>query len=257
MNTMKPYNNELVSIITPAYKAEKYISETIDSVISQTHCNWEMIIIDDCSPDNTLHIINEYILKDNRIKLIPLQKNNGPANARNAGLNAAKGEWIAFLDSDDTWHPQKLDKSLSFAKEKNSGFVFTGFRRVNIDNTKTGRYIPILSQVDYHTLLGNTVIATSTVLINKKICGEIEMQNVYYDDFVCWLSILKKGIIAHGLNEDLMRYRIVSQSVSRNKKNSAMKVWDIYRNTEKLNIAAAIWYFSRYATNAYLKYRRF
>lgn len=248
---------DIVSIITPAYKAEHYISDTILSVLSQTHQNWEMIIIDDHSPDNTAEIIKKYAEIDSRIKPITLKKNGGPANARNTGLNAAKGDWIAFLDSDDIWLPYKLERSLNFAKEKNSGFIFTGFRRIDANNTKTGHYISSPKEIDYRELLGNTVIATSTVLISRNVCGDIQMQHVYYDDFVCWLSILKKGITAHGLDEDLMRYRVLNQSVSRDKKKSALKVWEIYRNIEHLNIITAAWYFSQYAFNAYLKYRKF
>lgn len=247
----------LVSIIVPAFKAQATIGATIDSVIAQTYSEWEMLIADDCSPDDTRAVIKEWAARDSRIRLIKLPTNSGPATARNAALSAAQGRWIAFLDSDDLWLPEKLARSLAFAQRQGAALIYTGFRRIDINGHRTGQYIPVPQQLTYRQLLGNTIIATSTVLIDRRQAGAVRMELVYYDDFVCWLSILKRGLTAHGLNEDLMRYRVMPKSVSRNKRRSAAEVWKIYRAIEQLGRLAASWHFLNYAGRALLKYRRF
>lgn len=254
MNATSP---ELVSIITPAFRAAKVIEETIASVRGQTHTEWEMLIADDCSPDHTRDIVREWSARDPRIRLIALEKNGGPALARNAALQQARGPWIAFLDSDDLWPPEKLERSLAFARERDAAFVFTGFRRISADGTLRGRYIAAPPRLSYRQLLGNTAIATSTVVLDRRRTGPVEMRKTYYDDFDCWLRLLKQGLVAHGLDEDLMRYRVMNQSVSRNKRNSALQVWRAYRQLERLSVPASAWYFSQYAVRAWLKYHQF
>lgn len=247
----------LVSIIVPAYRAAAYIGRTIESVRAQTYTDWEMLVADDCSPDDTRQIVREWSGRDGRIRLIALERNGGPAAARNAALERAQGRWIAFLDSDDLWLPAKLERSLAHAAAHRAALVFTGFRRITHDESATGAYIAVPRTLDYRQLLGNTAIATSTVLIDRAAAGDIRMQPVYYDDFACWLSILKRGHVAHGLDEDLMRYRVVAKSVSRNKGRSAREVWKTYRGVERLGVAASAWHFARYAANALRKYWRF
>lgn len=244
----------LVSIITPAYQCSKVIDETIKSVLEQTYPNWEMLIAEDCSIDNTQEIIERWTKVDSRIKLIKLSKNSGPAMARNAALSQAKGRWVAFLDSDDMWLPKKLEYCLQFAREKNALFIYTGFRRISSNTGEIGRYIKVPSTLIYKQLLGNTAIATSTVLLDVTSIGQIRMRKTYYDDFDCWLQILKNGITAHGLDVDLMRYRVMEESVSRNKRKSALKVWRAYRDLEELSIPLSIWYFTQYAIRGILKY---
>lgn len=245
---------DLVSIITPAYCCANVVSETIKSVIAQTYPNWEMLIADDCSADKTRDVIEHWTKLDTRIKLINLERNVGPARARNASLEQAKGRWIAFLDSDDLWLPQKLERCLEFAQATEAAFVYTGFRRISSDGRKLGRFVNIPTSLNYHQLLANTAIATSTVLLDTSRIGPIRMRNTYYDDFDCWLQILKRGVIAYGLNVDLMRYRIMDMSVSRNKLKSAQKVWHAYRNLEGLSIPLSLWYFTQYSVRGVLKY---
>lgn len=251
-------NDELVSIITPAYKAASYVSATIESVLAQSYPHWEMLIADDCSPDDTRDVIADWTRRDPRIRLIALPANAGPAGARNAALAEARGRWIAFLDSDDLWLPQKLERSLEFARHHGAALTYTGYRRIDVGGARTGHFIQVPPRLTYRQLLGNTAIATSTVLIDRLQTGDIRMATqVYYDDFVCWLGILKRGLTARGLNEDLMRYRVLPQSVSRNKLRSAGKVWRIYRTTECLGGLAASWHFLNYAGRALMKYRKF
>jgi teichuronic acid biosynthesis glycosyltransferase TuaG len=249
--------SDLVSIITPAYKASGFIGDTIKSVLAQTHINWELLIADDCSPDDTRTVVDGWCATDARIKLIRLKKNGGPSAARNAALENATGRWIAFLDSDDIWLPTKLEESINFARAKDAAVIYTGFRRFSHDGGRLGDYISVPLRLSYRQLLGNTAIATSSVLIDSSKIGAIRMKKTYYDDFACWLDILKRGFIAYGLDRDLMRYRVMSQSVSRNKKRSAMEVWKTYRQIENLSLPPAIWYFINYGVRAVLKYSKF
>lgn len=247
-------NSNLVSIIVPAYCASNHIEETIKSVISQTYCDWEMIIIDDCSSDNTCNLVEYWCEKDTRIKLYHMPVNSGPAATRNMGLENANGRWIAFLDSDDYWLPQKLKISIEFAVKNNAAIIFTGFKRINADGSKVGKYISVPNTLNYNDFLGNTAIATSTVLIDKEKFSDIRMQSVYYDDFVCFLEILKAGFLAYGLDEDLMRYRVINGSISRNKLRSALEVWNVYRKIERLSLSLSIRSFTSYAIRALIKY---
>lgn len=250
------YNNKLVSIITPAFRAEKIVAETIRSVQAQTYPDWQLLIVDDGSPDDTAKVVSEFAAKDPRIQLIR-QNNAGPAMARQAGLNHAKGRYIAFLDSDDLWLPEKLERQLAFMAKHRAALSYTSFRRIQADGSGMGHMIRIPPKLTYGLLLGNTAIATSTVLIDRSIVGEFKMTKTYYDDFVLWLGILKRGHMAWGLNEDLMRYRVMGGSVSRNKAKSARMVWQTYRDIEKLVLPVATLHFLRYAFHAWRKYKHF
>lgn len=249
--------DECVSIITPAYNASKYIDQTIKSVISQTYKDWELLIVDDLSTDNTCEIVERESAKDNRIRLIRHDHNQGPAQARNSALRHASGRWIAFLDSDDLWLPTKLETQLAFHLSKKSQISFTEYRRISADNMSTGQLIKVPEILTYTDLLSNTAIATSTVLIDRNLTGTFEMKQIYYDDFGCWLQLLRPGGFAAGLQEDLMRYRVLGGSVSRNKWRSAKEVWKTYRTVENLNILRSTWHFSHYCLNALVKYRKF
>ena len=248
---------DLVSIVTPAYNAERFVQKTIDSVKNQSYQKWELLIADDCSSDRTREIVAGESECDARIKLIKCDKNGGPAAARNAAISAARGRWLAFLDSDDWWLPEKLTKSIDHANAKRAALVYTGFRRVSWDGDTVGRQVEVPGSLSYRQLLGHTAIATSTVLIDRSLVGNVQMQPVFYDDFVCWLGILKNGHLAYGLNEDLMRYRVVQNSVSRNKWRSAREVWKTYRRIEELGLLMSIWCFASYSARAFFKYSKF
>ena len=249
-------DNELISIITPAYNAGRFIRDTILSVQSQSYKNWELLIVDDQSTDHTCEIVSHFS-DDERIKLIRHSDNCGPACARNTALKAAKGNYIAFLDSDDIWLKDKLFIQLECMKKDNLAFTYTSYRRISESGDSIGRKILIPNSLTYNQLLGNTAITTSTVMINREITGFFEMKETYYDDFSCWLEILKKGAVAVGIHNDLVKYRIVGKSVSRNKIYSAMMVWKAYRDVEKLNIFFSIWCFLNYSWNAFKKYKIF
>jgi teichuronic acid biosynthesis glycosyltransferase TuaG len=254
---VKDLDSELVSIVTPAYKAARFVGETIESVLAQDFLKWEMLIVDDRSPDETAEIVAGYTKVDPRVKLIRQDENGGAAAARNAALNVARGRYVAFLDSDDVWMPGKLSSQLSFMREVGAGLSYTSFRRITQDGSRAGRLIRIPTALDYGSLLKNTAIVTSTVIVDRAATGSFQMTKTYYDDFVLWLALLKRGVIARGLPIDLLRYRVVEQSISRNKANSARQVWRTYREIEKLGILPAAWCFSHYAGRAWLKYRQF
>jgi len=254
---MQHATDNLVSIVTPAYRASRFIGSTIESVLAQEHTRWEMIIADDCSPDDTVDVVNRYAAADSRVRLVKLNQNHGAAGARNAALEETRGRYVAFLDSDDLWLPAKLRVQLAFMAETNAALSFTSFRRITQSGDRTGRLIPVPERLDYKSLLKNTAIVTSTVMLDTSVTGPVRMTRVYYDDFVLWLSILKRGVVAHGLPSDLARYRVVKQSISRNKANSARQVWRTYRDVERLGFGSAAWCFANYACRAALKYRSF
>ena len=247
----------LVSIIMPAYNAEKFICEGIESVLSQTYKNWELLVVNDCSQDNTATVVNEYCVFDDRVKLFNNEKNSGPAITRNNAINRAKGRFLAFLDSDDVWLPEKLEIQISMMLEKGYVFTYTDYHRISENGMVSGRRINVPDNLSYFQLLRNTAITTSTVILDIDAVGMIKMKETYYDDFTCWLEVMKRGFTAYRINEDLLKYRVASSSVSRNKLNSVIQVWKTYRTIERLGLITSVWCFSGYVLNALKKYKSF
>lgn len=244
---------DLVSIITPAYNCEKYISQTIESVLAQTYQNWEMIITNDCSTDMTERIVREYIEKDNRIKLINLEKNSGVAAARNTSMNMSTGRYIAFLDSDDYWLPEKLECQVNFMRHKKCGFSFTGYRNV-CNGVIESKAITPPQTVTYKSALKGNPIGCLTVLLDKKIVGDVYMDNIRHEDYVLWLKILKNNTLGFGLQKDLARYRKSNEALTSDKKKSAIWTWKIYRHIECLSLIKSAWYFSNYLLQGIYKH---
>lgn len=238
----------------PAYKTEKYIGQTIESVIAQTYPNWELLITDDCSPDNLKKVILSYADKDPRIKYFLAPQNGGPANARNNSLKHAQGQFIAFLDSDDIWLPKKLEKQIRFMQKNNFAFCYTAYQRIKENGTPYCfiNYVP--PEISYRDLLKNTSIATLTVILDRSKVGKIQMTHGWgYDDYILWLEILKSGINAHGLNECLARYRVMESSVSSNKKRALKWVWNIYYRQQKLGLIKSVYHLANFVFNASLR----
>ena len=248
----KRYEDELISVITPARNSGLYIAEAIESVLVQTYGAWEMIVIDDGSFDNTAAIVREYAAADRRVRLISRRANGGPAAARNTGLREARGRFIAFLDSDDLWLPEKIEAQTKFMTEKNIAFSYTMYRRFG---PALGRIIAAPSKTDYKSLLKSNALACSTVMLDRGGVGDVYMpEGAAHEDYVTWLGILKKGHTAYGLQKDLARYRKRSGSLSGDKLKSARAVWHVYRETEKLSWDTAAYYFCHYAVNGFLKH---
>lgn len=252
----------LVSIITPAYNAERFIRETIASVQGQTYSNWEIIVADDGSSDRTADIVGELAASDARIRLVRLQRNTGPATgparARNAALDLARGDLIAFLDSDDLWLPTKLERQVKLMLDRGAALSYTAYRRIDADGTVSGRLIQVPERVTYSDLLGHNDIACLTVMADRSKTGPLRMTARGYDDYILWLGILRKGFVAYGLREDLARYRVVGKgSVSSSRMRAARWRWEIYREVEKLSLGRSLWYFASYAIQTTTKHLGF
>ncbi len=237
----------------PAWNAASVIGETIRSVQAQSMPDWELIIADDCSRDATCDLVEGFAASDPRIRLLRATANTGPALARQRAIDAATGRHLAFLDSDDLWLPQKLERQLEFMSRHQAALSYTSYRRMNADGSKIGRVIGVPACLTYEQLLHNTAIATLTAMVDREIAGAVRMTNEGYDDYCLWLSILKRGHVARGLQEDLARYRVLGNSVSSKPMRSARWVWNIYRNVERLPMSKAALCLASYGLRAAAK----
>lgn len=214
----------LVTVIIPLYNAEKYITETIESVINQTYQNWKMIIVDDCSIDNSINIIKKYQIKDNRIKLVESESNfGGPAKPRNIGIDNAKGEYIAFLDADDVWLPNKLEEQLKFMIKNDLNFSSTSGQYIDESSNhirklnKVKNYIRKFRRYDLIKLLKYKYIYTSSVIVKNNIIDHFseEKNCISVEDYYLWLQLMASEYTKYGfLHKELLKYRIVNNSVS-------------------------------------------
>ena len=239
----------LVSVVMPAYNKQDVIAESVRSVIAQTFPHWELLVVDDASTDGTLSVANRLAEDDSRIRVVALKENGGIANARNVGMAAAQGQYLAFLDSDDLWLPKKLQVQMEFICRHGASFTFTRYRRFG-PNGSLGPPVKIPEKVNYERLLRGNAIGCLTVMLDRAKIPIFSMPNVRHEDYVSWLHILKQGYTAWGVQEDLARYRISSTSVSADKKRSAAWTWAIYRHIENLSFIKALWCFINYAIHA-------
>lgn len=245
----------LVSVITPVYKVERFIEITINSVLNQTYKNIEMILVDDCSPDKSAEIILEMAKKHPQIRYYKLEKNSGAAVARNKAIELANGEYIAFLDSDDLWKPEKIEKEVSLAKEKNAEFVFTAIEMIDEEGNLVKPKRKVKEVIDYKFLMTNTMIATSSVLIDINKVGKFQMPLIRSgQDYATWLMLLRNGRKAYGINEALTQYRRTENSLSSKKTKNWKKVWNIQVNEEKVHPFVAYIHCAGYVLNAVKKY---
>lgn len=243
-------NKPKVSVITPVYNAEKFLSETIESVLNQTNKSFEYLLVDDCSTDYSANIIQEYAKNDSRIKYIKLRENSGAAVARNTGLENATARYIAFIDSDDMWYPEKLEKQLNFMQDENKAFTYTKYERISEEGELLGAP-GFPSKLNYSGLLKNTAIACSTVVIDREVIGDFRMPLVRKgQDTATWLKILKTHDYAYLIDEVLNQYRTRKGSLSSNKTGALKRTWNTYRNIEKLPLPKAAYYFIFYVLNA-------
>lgn len=245
----------LVSIIMPAYNCEKYIAESINSVLMQSYKNYELIIIDDGSKDKTVEIIKNFSLRDSRLKICINKKNQGVSYSRNKGIEIAVGEWIAFLDSDDLWKETKLEEQILLALEKNVSFLFTGSSFINETGQPYSGIFEVPTEISYNQLLKQNVISCSSVMIKKFHLEKYKMErDDTHEDFGLWLRILKNGTKAYGINEPLLIYRISSKSKSSNKIKSVKMTYKTYRYVG-LNFFTSTYYLFWYIVKSYIKYK--
>ena len=235
--------NELVSIITPSYNSAKFIRETIDSVLAQTYPYWEMIIVDDCSTDGSVEIIGKYIIKDNRIKLIKLSNNSGPAIARNTAIKEAQGRYIAFLDSDDLWYPDKLEKQIEYMNLTECVLSYSYYDVIDENNNRTNQIYKPKEKLSYNELLKSNSIGCLTSIYDTKIVGKEYMPIIKKrQDYGLWLKLLKKIDYAYCIKEVLATYRIRKGSISSNKLELIKYNWKLFREHEKLSIIKSFYY---------------
>lgn len=245
---------DLISIIVPVYNAENFIEETLDCVLAQTYPDWELLLVEDCSSDNTVTLIRRYMEKigDPRIRLITQPSNMGAALARNRGLAEAGGRYISYLDADDIWMPDKLEKELAFMKEKGAGFAFTGYEFADENGKGTGKIVHVPEKLTYKQALSNTTIFTTTVMfdLGKLSKEQLEMPVIKSEDTALWFRVLRSGVTAYGLDENLAKYRRAGKTLSSNKLDALFRIWNLYRREEGLNVISSAWHFCFWALRA-------
>ena len=244
-------NLPLVSVIIPCYNMERFISDTITSVRGQTYPHWELLIVDDASTDHTVDIIKACCETDSRIHLVVKDQHSGIADSRNQAIHMARGHFLAFLDADDIWHPEKLERQLHFMKDKNIGFSYSTYDWIDEDGKPLNKTIKAANDLTYEMYLRNTIIGCSTVMLNTEIVGEVTVPHFRTsEDTATWLNILRKGFIAYAIETPLVSYRIRRQSASSNKFKASSDLWSVYRKQERLPLPKALVYFSSYAIHA-------
>jgi len=251
----KGENSPLVSIVMPAYNSENFIADSINSVINQSFKNWELIIINDKSTDDTLNIIKKIAVNEKRIKVLENEKNLGVAESRNRGVLSAASDWIAFLDSDDLWTEKKLEKQMSeISNNPDIKFSFTGSAFINVDGKAYGYILHVPKIIQYKELLKQNLISCSSVLIRKEYLLGIKMLNEdLHEDFLTWLMVLK-DTDAYGIDEPLLIYRIAKGSKSANKIKALVMNYRVYKRAG-LNLFERIYYMCFYIIKSFKKYK--
>lgn len=247
----------MISIVVPVYNAAKYIEQTISMVQKQTYTDWELILVEDCSKDASREVLQKLVkeLEDSRIHVIYKEKNEGAASARNTGLMAATGEYLAFLDADDIWKETKLEKELAFLEEKKAAFVFTSYEFGDEQGIGTGKFVHVPEKLSYKQALSRTVIFTSTTLFDLKKLDKslLTMPEVPSEDSATWWQILRAGYTAYGYPEVTTIYRRPPKSLSSNKGKAIQRIWFLYRKVEKLPLLTSVVCFVGWAFRATLR----
>lgn len=241
----------MISIISPVYNAEKYISKTIDSVLAQDYKDFELILVDDGSSDKSASVIKGY--SDPRIRyVVNDSEKHGAFSARNKGISEAGGRYIAFIDADDLWDEHKLSKSLEYMNSKNAAFVFTGYEFGDEEGVGTGKVVHVPESITYKKALSRTVIFTSTVLFDtEKLSRDlIYMPDIPSEDTATWWNILRTGTTAYGLDENLVIYRRSSNTLSSNKLTAIKRIWNLYRKNEGFGAVRSLYYMVGWAWRA-------
>lgn len=252
---MKHGDFGLISIIMAAYNAEKAIEQAINSVLNQTYPNFELLVVNDCSKDGTARLVENIAAKDSRVRLISNEKNSGVSFTRKHGLEEAKGEWIAILDSDDAWAAEKLEKQIALQEKTNADLLFTGSAFMDADGKPIDWYLAAPAEVSYRQLLKQNVLSNSSALVRKELYAKhYAVGDGMHEDFAIWLSILKEGRKAYGVDEPLLIYRIAKSSKSGNKVKAAKMNWNTYRYVG-LNPMSSLYYECWYIVKGLLKYK--
>ena len=248
-------NEGLVSVVIPVFNAARFISDTIMSVRSQTYTDWELILVDDGSTDDGLEIMKRMADECNGIRVIELGGNQKAAKARNRGVLEAKGRYIAFLDADDLWDPEKLSRQVAMMREKDCAFSFTGYEFADEDGIGVQKIVHVPEKINYRKAVKNTTIFTSTVMfdLSKLTKEDIQMPDVPSEDTATWWKVLKKVPYAYGLDEDLTLYRRGGTTLSSNKIEAVKRTWNLYRHVEHFGLLRSAWCFLFYLIHATIR----
>ena len=245
----------LVSVITPVYNVEKYIDRTLGSVFAQTYKDIEIVLVDDQSKDKSAEIIKHYQESHSEIVYFLQPKNMGAGHARNKALELARGQYVAFLDADDIWKSEKIEKQVNLLNEKNGGFCFTAIEMIDGDDKIIKGKRKVKEEIDYNFLLSNTMIPTSGVMIDRCIKGDFRMHlRRGGQDYATWLRLLRDGSKAYGIDEALVRYRIDGKSLSSNKLKSIKQIWEIQTQDEGFRKVTTGLHILRWCWNSAKKY---
>ena len=250
--TLEKKETPLVSIVIPVHNAEQYIRETVRSVQAQTQQDFELLLVEDGSRDASAQILDKLAAEDPRIRVFTNGEPHGACHARNLGIREAKGRYLAFLDADDLWRPEKLEKSLARLRETDGAFLFTAYEFGDHEAKGTGKIVHVPAQLTYKQALPRTIIFTSTVVfdLTKLKKKQIFMPQITSEDTATWWNILRSGVIAYGLDENLVIYRRAGKSLSSNKLEAIRRIWILYRRHEKLGILPSLYYLCGWAVRA-------
>lgn len=244
----------LISVVMPNYNGRKFVEQAINSVLRQTYINFELIVVDDCSTDDSLEIIKSISKEDNRIKIISLKQNLGVALARNRGISEAKGDYIALIDNDDLWIDDKLERQLAIAK-KGADVVYCSYDFIDENNKIIKRAFIVPQNATFKSMLTSSVISCSTAFVKADLLKQHPFKADYYhEDYVLWMELLGTPINAVGDSKVLMHYRQIKGSRSNKKGNAARERWKIYRTALGLNLFHSIVAFVGYSINGAIKY---
>ena len=233
---------------------EQFITKTIHSVIRQTYSDWELLIVDDASTDGTVALVQNIAEQDDRIRYFVNAEHAGIAPTRNRCIEKSKGRFLAFLDADDVWHPNKLQQQLQFMLEHQVGFSYSSYDLIDENGKTLGKTIQSAGDLNYNDYLRNTIIGCSTVMIDTDKVGRVTVPNFRTsEDTATWLDILRKGFKAYAIEEPLTSYRIRQKSASSNKMKAAADLWRVYRQHEKMSFCKTLCFFFSYAFNAIKK----
>lgn len=245
----------MVSIITPCYNAESTIAQTIESILAQTFEDWEMQIIDDCSTDSSPEIIKGYAAKDSRIKYFKTPNKSGsPSLPRNIGIDNSKGKYVAFLDSDDLWLPDKLERQIKFLEENGYDLGYSYYEKMDWEGRRNNRIICTRAKTRYRDILKSNSIPCLTSIIKKDKIENTRFKQIPQEDFCFWLDILKKGIVAHNLCEVTALYREAKTSRSANKLDMFKGYWNVIRNHQHIGFLPSCLYMVTYTIYGFAKY---
>lgn len=244
-----------ITIITPFYNSERFITDTIESVLNQTLTDWEWILVDDCSTDSSPQIVENYAVRDNRFIIVRLPENAGVGVARNVGLKKARGRYICFVDSDDCWLPQKLKIQIEFMQKNHYPISFTASQLIDDQGNVLDRIMQVAESLDLKQYLKNTIIGFSTCMIDRTMTGDFDIIDMKTnEDGHLWIELLGRGHKAYGIDQILVHYRVHGKSLSSSKLRTAMGTWHLYYSVEKFGFFRSLYYFLHYAYNGIKKH---